>query len=129
MKTNTDEIRDAEIELLNMTQRRKTILADMDAIKHENTIAIESEWTLTAPPELSNQTKRSAAVKKLLDADDGYIILEEEYDIINKDITLMTIDLDYIKRTDRRNMSDVILPHAEFNRIANSLELIAQNTG
>jgi len=122
----TDQIRDTEIELYNMHQRNITVTNEMDTIKKSYVNDIESEWTANKSPDLSNQTKRNAAVDELLTKNNANAILVEEQSILHMDISMLSIDLDYIKRIERQKLSDIdMLPFNSLDRIANSLDKIA----
>ena len=130
MTEATDKIRDTEIELFNMNQRNRTISNDMEEIKSSYAFDVESEWTNSKDPELSNQTKRNAAVAEHLKTDEKYNALSEENGALNEDIALLSIDLSHIKRVERRKLSDVdMLPFTALERIAVALEHIEARTG
>lgn len=126
MTEPTDKIRDIEIELFDLKIRNRTVSDEMTEIKTAKVIEIEVEWTETKDKDLSNQTKRNAVVDSFLDVNETYTALQEEKTVLEKDIALIGIDLDYIKRVERQKLSDVdMLPFTALGRIADALEAIA----
>ncbi len=122
-------IKNIEMELFSIHKQKAASIDEASRIRMMYTKEIEEEYTRTNAPELSNQTKRTAAVEDMLEVDERYQELSTEIEALEIDSKTMAIDLDYEKRTFEQEMksSDPAFGHFEYmthhlKRIADALE-------
>ena len=122
-------IKNIEKELLSIQKQKAASIDEASRIRMMYSKDIEEEYTKTNASELSNQTKRTAAVEDLLEVDERYQELSTEIEALKVDSKTMTIDLNYEKRTFEQEMksSDPAFGHLEYmthhlKRIADALE-------
>lgn len=117
----TDEIRDMEIEILGFMTTRDETSKLAALVKQRNIEVVETEWTSTKNPDLSNQTKRNIAIDALLASDRVY---KEYTDIVadtTKEIQLLNIDLRFEIREFQRDIVEI--PIHRIQRIEEDIQM------
>lgn len=101
---NTDEIRELELEMHNISIELTSVVYESTNVKKEYVKEIENEFIETKSKELSNATKRNVAVDDKLSIDANYIGLQGIADELELKLKLIRIDRDFAKREFNREI-------------------------
>lgn len=117
----TDQIRDMELEALELSNERNQFTEKAIKIKTASIMWFELEWEEHKDKSLSNQTKRNAAADEELEGNEEYQILTSDITTITNALRVLEIDMAFEKREFKRETTHT----ADIYEITVSLQSIA----
>ena len=121
--TNTDFIREMELEALHLSTERNAFSEQAIRIKTDAMMKVEAEWEGLHSKGLSNQTKRIAAADGILEMNETYTTLVA--DIMEADTILkeLAINISFERRQFSRETNHI----ADLDSIRASVNMLAQD--
>ena len=98
----TDQIRDMELEALELSNERNQFTEKAIKIKTASIMGFELEWEEHKDKSLSNQTKRNSAADEELEENDEYQILTSDITTITNALRELEINIAFEKRQFKR---------------------------
>ena len=111
--TETDAIRDMELQLLELSETIEELSKSTREFEQTHTIIIEEKWESTKDKALSNASKRDLAVKEILANIPDYTEMKSELESLRKSKARMEIELRFMLREDRKERIKVDISVAE----------------
>lgn len=111
--TETDEIRDMELQLLELSETIEELSKSTREFEQTHTMIIEEKWESTKDKALSNASKRDLAVKEILANIPDYTEMKSELESLRKSKARMEIELRFMLREDRKERIKVDISVAE----------------
>lgn len=113
MTEQTDNIRDMELQLLELSETIEELSKSTRGFEESQTLSVEEKWEATKDKDLSNASKRDRFIKEILAQIPDYVEMKAELESLRKSKARMEIELRFMLRVDREKRMKLDISIAE----------------